>query len=671
MLGRAGLRRQLAITALVAFGAAACGVTEPDSGTPDPSGLSISSSTTNIGIGATLQLSATVTPTGAPQSVAWSSADEGRVTVGATGLATAAVAPLEPSTVRITATSTVDPAVSSFVDLTITCGPLLSAVVTNGGTLSEDTCYFVENPLTVNDGTLFVEPGVEISFGPSGSLSIGSNGRLNAVGTVDKGITFTSLDAAGSWRGLRFDGSRGADNVLHYVEIENGGSSGWSGATQSASAVLLEGNSLVDIQNSTIRGSESRGITLYAEAEMTFQANVLQENAVPAWLHPNTVGFFGADNVFDGNADQVVRVGYGNTDRVSTAQTWLDVGVPLEIQDRMFIEAPLTLEPGVHLQALAGVSLIVREEGTLSAIGTPTASIRFEGSESSPGAWKGLQIQTMSNDNVFDHAWFRHGGSDAWTGGGDSRAMVYLDANSKAVFTNSTFEGSAHYGLWVPAGGDIEGFSDNAFVDNARAMIVHPNRAGAIASNSIFVGNAEQRVRVTFGNNDSVESAQTWNALEVPYLVMDRTFVRAPLTIEAGAVVEFDQHAHLILNEGGSLDASGTAEAPIHFTGREALAGYWKGIQFGTVSASNRIEHALFEYAGSAAWFGGSNSTGTLYITADGSLALANVAFRETGGYAAVIANRGSLSCTSVDDGGFQYYVYTLSGSGAQPACPF
>jgi hypothetical protein len=630
-------------------------------------GVSVAAPSTNVGIGATLQLSASVTPAGANAAVTWSSDDAARITVSSTGLATAALLPLTGDTVKITATSVEDPTINGSMDLTIVCGPLAASAVSSGGTLPEDTCYITESPLTVSTGTLFIEPGVEISFGPGGSLSIGSNGRLDAMGTMAKGILFTSTDPVGSWRGLRFDDSRSADNKLYYVAIENGGSSGWSGATQSASALLLEGNSLVDIQNSTISGSPSRGITLYADAEMSFVQNTLKENQVPAWLHPNTVRFLDAGTVFDSNIDEVVRVGYGNNDRVSTAQIWPSLGVPLELQDRMYIEAPLTLDPGIRLEALAGVSLIVRAGGTLNAQGTAQDTIVFGSSEDLPGSWKGLQIQTQSTDNVFSYVVFKNGGSDPWTGGGESVAMVYLDAGSKAVFQNSTFRGSAQYGLWVPAGGDITGFDGNTFSDNARAMIVHPNRAGAISANTQFVNNAEQRVRVTFGNNDGVETAQTWSALAVPYRVMDRTSVRAPLTIDAGAELEFAQSAHLIVRDNGTLNAVGTVGDPITFRGSQALSAYWKGIEFRTASAANRLENVNLLHAGSNQWFGGTDSVGTLYVTSDGTLTLEDVTIALTGGYAAIIASGGVLSCTNVDDGGFQFWYYL--GAGVQPTC--
>lgn len=647
---------------------AGCGVTDP--GQPDVAGVSIQAATTSIGIGASLQLSATVTPSGANSAVTWSSSDDTRVAVSSTGLASAAVLPITSTTVTITATSVEDPTISGSLELTIVCGPLASSAVSNGGTLPEDTCYSVETALSVTGGTLVIEPGVEISFGTAGSLSIGSAGRLNAIGTAGKGIVFTSIDPVGTWRGIRFDDSQSADNVLHYVTIENAGSSGWSGASYSASALLLEGTSLVDIQNSTIRGSASRGITLYEDAAMTFLGNTLEDNAVPAWLHPNTVHYLDTSSTYVGNSDDVVRVGFGNADRVSATQTWPAVGVPLELQDRMFIEAHLTLDPGVHLEALSGVGLIVRNQGAITAQGTANDSIVFSSSEDLRGAWKGLQIQTQSSSNVFSHVIFENGGSDPWTGGSESQAMVYLDAASSAVFENTTFRGSAQYALWVLAGGDITGFDANTFSDNARTMIVHPDRAGAIAGNTQFLANDEQFVRVTFGNNDAVQTTQTWDALAVPYRVMDRTFVRAPLTIEAGAVLEFAQNAHLILRDSGTLTAVGTAVDRITFRGADNLSAYWKGIEFATLSTMNRIEYADLSNAGSSGWFGGSNNVGTLYVTDDGSAALDNVTFASTGGYAAVIAWEGVLTCSNTDDGGFQYYVYEPNNNRAQSTCP-
>ncbi len=667
-------RAPISAAAILVLGA--CGVTDiPLDPDPDPDplevdGVTVSASSTEVGIGGTLQLTATVSPFGVDPSVTWASNNEDRLMVDTNGLASAALLPLEAGAVTVTATSVEDPSFSGSIDLTITCGVLVSSDVSSGATLPEDTCYIAQSALSVSDGTLTVEPGVEVSFDPSGSLTIGPDGRLDAQGTMDKGIVFTSTDPLEKWRGIRFNGSRSGDNQLMYVTVENGGSDGWSGASYSSSAVYLSGASLVAVSSSTIRGSESQGLTALGEAEFTLTGTAFEENAIPMWLHPNNLEGVGTDNVFTANDDEVIRVGYGNTDRLSTAQAWPDAGIPYQLQDRMFVEAALEIGPGVEIEARSGVSLIVTSSGSLNAVGTEMNPVHIRGSEAERGWWKGIQIQSQSASNVFSWVVIEDGGSDQWTGFGDSRAMVYLDGNSTLSIGNSTFRNSDHYALWVPSGGDVSGLTDNTFEDNARIMIVHPNRVGGIDGSNAFSGNDEQAVRVTFGNNDRVEDAQTWQSLGVPYLVVDRTFVEAALTIEAGVTLEFAQGAHFIVTDEGSINAIGTALERITFRGREALAGYWKGIEVNTVSAANRFEFADFLHAGSSGWFGGSDSTGTLYVTQDGSVVINDVTVGLTEGYAAIVGNGGSLSCTAFDEGGFQIYVYEPGNNRAQATCP-
>lgn len=248
--------------------------------------------------------------------------------------------------------------------------------------------------------------------------------------------------------------------------------------------------------------------------------------------------------------------------------------------------------------------------------------------------------------------------------------MVYMNASSKAVFTNTTFRGSGFYSLWVPRTGDITGFDGNVFTQNARTIIVHPEQAGAIAANNSLTQNTENAVRMTFGNTDAVLTAQTWRDFGVPFYVQDRTFIQAAVTIDPGVEFEFAQNAHFVVNEEGSLRANGTADNPVAFRGREDLAAFWIGIQFGTASPLNVLTNVSFRNAGSAAWFGGSNSTSTLWVTQDGTLGLFDVTFALTGGYAAIVSNRGHLTCANVAHNGFLFYVITSSGGASTGACP-
>jgi len=662
----------------------------PPPGPPPVTSVSITAPATSVEVGSTLQLAATVSPSAASQAVSWSSSNETRATVSGTGLVTA----LTPGAVTITATSAADASRSGSVALTVTgCATLVSADVANGANLPADACYRVLTPLTVQTNTLTVGPGVRIAFGANGELTIATGGRLKAAGTAAKPITFTSIDAAGTWRGVRFTSSRSVDNVLHYVTIENGGSAGWSGAAHSRAALSLEGNSLVNIQNSTITRSGGQGINVLDAAEMVFENNTLRDNAVAAWVHPNAAGFISANNHFDTNTDNVVRVAFATNDAVTTAQTWRALddrksfadrvlrGPRFEVQVRTVIEAALTVAPGAVLAFRTDVRLIVEPTGSLTAVAPATDPILFYGAEAGKGTWTGLQIRSNSPNNRFENVAFARGGGQPWTGDPDSRAMVYLDGTSRAVFINCGFESSAHYALWVPAGGDITGFSGNEFQGNERAMIIHPNRVGAIAANNVFGNNVENKIRIGYVNTDAVVNAQTWNAMQhftnefgqgivsVPYYVTDRIVIQAPLTIAASNhpaaagdvvpnIVEFAQNASLDVMEGGSLRATGTADRPIIFRGGEDVNGYWKGIRYNTLSANNQLTHVEVHNAGSQAWFGGPNSTAALHVTENGSVALSNVKFRRSGGYAMVVTFQGAYTCASSDLGGFGFWVF-------------
>jgi hypothetical protein len=204
-------------------------------------------------------------------------------------------------------------------------------------------------------------------------------------------------------------------------------------------------------------------------------------------------------------------------------------------------------------------------------------------------------------------------------------------------------------------------------------MIIHPNRVGHLTAGtgqySSFRDNTENKVRVSFGNNNAVTTAQTWEldnggAGGVSFLIMGRTLIRAPLTIVGRAFVDFAQGASLIVEQGGSLNAEGelftAGPTPVvravTFRGHEDLPGYWQGIQFATGSANNKLTHVQIFNAGSAQWHGGAYSTASVHVTADGRVALDSVLFDRSSGYAAVVQSGGILTCETVNSNGLQFY---------------
>lgn len=73
----------------------------------------------------------------------------------------------------------------------------------------------------------------------------------------------------------------------------------------------------------------------------------------------------------------------------------------------------------------------------------------------------------------------------------------------------------------------------------------------------------------------------------------------AILTIEPGVVIEFTQNSCLEISDFAVLNAVGTANKPIVFTGQQKTKGFWKGISFSeTNNTNNQLAYCTIEYAG-------------------------------------------------------------------------
>ncbi len=101
----------------------------------------------------------------------------------------------------------------------------------------------------------------------------------------------------------------------------------------------------------------------------------------------------------------------------------------------------------------------------------------------------------------------------------------------------------------------------------------------------------------------NIEASETWSATECPdgYLVKKDIAVKGTgvvLKLEPGTVVKFDSDAGLRIEESAALNAIGTADQKIVFTGFQPATGTWRGLQFGSNSVENKIAFAKIEFAG-------------------------------------------------------------------------
>lgn len=118
--------------------------------------------------------------------------------------------------------------------------------------------YQINGSISVATGTtLEIEPGVEVLFGASVSITI--QGRLVAQGTESSPVSFSARNSILGWRGLRFNlGATPDSSVLDFCIVE------YVRGTGIQSAIRIENSDRIRISNSSIinnQGSNGGGIS--------------------------------------------------------------------------------------------------------------------------------------------------------------------------------------------------------------------------------------------------------------------------------------------------------------------------------------------------------------------------------------------------------------------------
>ncbi|MEO0077866.1 MAG: Ig-like domain-containing protein, partial [candidate division WOR-3 bacterium] len=120
--------------------------------------------------------------------------------------------------------------------------------------------HIVKNRIDIKEnGKLTIMPGCVVKFDAGASLVVGhggSAGELQAVGTADSMITFTSNAATpnpGDWEGFDFYEGTRTTSRLSYCDISYGGYTDWA-------AVNIEWGGSIKMDHTTIRNAPKWGI---------------------------------------------------------------------------------------------------------------------------------------------------------------------------------------------------------------------------------------------------------------------------------------------------------------------------------------------------------------------------------------------------------------------------
>jgi len=289
------------------------------------------------------------------------------------------------------------------------------------------------------------------------------------------------------------------------------------------------------------------------------------------------------------------------------------------------VRADLTIEPGVHIEFGSDTRMDIESEGSLIAIGTEEAPIRFTGAVKSPGSWRGIHFKSLSPDNELSHVIVEYGG--------DNNANIFVNNNGAVTINHTTSQFSSSYGLEADNGAQLRDFSNNVFADNETAIMNIPtNLIGSLDINSDYNGESGTDYISTLGGGE-VNTNQTWPSIEVPYIIDGFVDIKSEVKVQPGAMIKFKQEARLDIEEG-ALTAIGTSDNPIKFLGNEETSGFWQGIRFRTKNTANELTYTEVSH-------GGANGKANVVVDNSGAVKITNSTLTSSETYGLEVDKRG------------------------------
>ena len=500
------------------------------------------------------------------------------------------------------------PEVSAVVDAGSACsveaGALtLSSTISVNTTLVAGCVYKVTTNIYIDAvAVLTVQPGARVEFAQGAGLQV--DGALNAVGTAANPIVFTGAQPTpGYWDGIYFYVTIDNRNVLDHVTVEYAGYAAmYSGVV--ANVALYK--SKVQITNSTLRNGLGFGLSLSAGSALVgpagFAGNTLSLNASgAATLLGDVVGQLAGGSTFSGNKTDIVAVA-GHS--VATAQTWPALDVPYLIGGNVTVDAALAIAAGAHFRVASSQGLTVSPTGSLSAQGQAGKEITFIGDQPTPGYWDGISFAS-SNDinNLIDHVIIENAGTNAAYSSSDPPSSLEI-YKSRIKLTNTIVRNGSGHGLTIVGATTLDKFAGNQFTLNALGPVnTLANQVGqlAVGTGNTFTGNTSDFIVV---RGETVSTPQTWPNLGVPYQIASDMTFGADVALAAGTKLVFKSGIGLTVSSTGSINAVGTATAPIVFTCTQEAAGCWHGLYLdSTTSILNQLSYATISYGGSTYYY--------------------------------------------------------------------
>jgi parallel beta-helix repeat protein len=454
--------------------------------------------------------------------------------------------------------------------------PALAMATTVASDITTDTTwtaagspYILNSKVTVAAGvTLTVDPDVIVNGANGSQLEIA--GRLAAIGTGTKPITFTSATDSGDtwWGGLHFDS--GSSGQLEHVTVRYG--TYYNGYMWGD--IYADAGSNLQIYHSKVLAGEY-GLQLVGMTAL-ISDTVISDNAIQGVYATDcdlTLDNVDIENNNNGGISNSGPLAVTN----STIRNNGNLGVsdtdgPLMIANSHIVENTRNNAYGVYYSGLGEASASIFN-----------STIQGNASDGVNSSGKLVLADTTVSNNGGYYGSIGYGINA--TGGPITASHLTVDGNSAGgiyangaplTISNTVISNNGGvYPVVLPAS-DLWGllYDGNTLTGNTGKALALS--AGAIGADITLPNDAELQVYSLLGNV-SVSSGVT-------------------LTVSPGVRVEAADESQLEI--GGRLEAVGTAIQPITFTSDlDSDGGQWAGLHFDGGS-SGQLEHVTVRYGG-------------------------------------------------------------------------
>ncbi len=536
----------------------------------------------------------------------------------------------------------------SFVLLLLVCTTALIADTSITGTISTSQTWSLAGSPYIITGNVVVEgaalpvitvqAGVQVRFNAGASIILGNpnwnsvRGGMVVNGTAASPVLFTANSASpspGFWNFIYTHTYTSEFNSFNYAIFEYGGSGG-TGLIN-----VLGGNPA--FSNCTFRHSANYGIYHSGVGvSASVSGSSFENNAsYPLYWNSQFVHQIGADNSFSGNTYQRILLRSNN---LTAAETWSNKGIPLELEDHLFLknyETTLQVQAGTQVLFRSGKRLYVGDANYFNSAGSIQASGAIFGAVDPVLGWSGIYCYPYTQPSLLSGCTIRDVNATP-------EGAVTINCGNLFALQNCTFTNNNNYGLYCYNGRNFS-LTDCTFTGNAKTVALYAGDVQKLMAGNVYTGNTENRI-LCFGG--TIGSAAAWIAQSTPIRVSENIAFNTTgiqlLQIPAGVELQFDSGKFFFVGDPnyGSQQPQLQATGVI-FKASDPVAG-WNGIYFYYHGSPSTLDNCTIRDVAST-------SGGSVYIASGSLTTVQNCLFTNNntyGLYCALGRNFALSGCT-------------------------